>query len=149
MDRRAIVRIGLRFGALSGAFALMVQLVSFYIAGEQDLLTITAGLTLEVLIIGEAGRLLGRQAGRLGAGVWTGGIAGGVSELIRQILARAAYPYSPAGRAAWHAMNATQRAQVTDPAYIVQNVLVGVGLVILLGAVYGGLGAWAELRARE
>lgn len=144
-----MVRTGLRFGALSGAFALTVQLVSFYVVGEQDLLTITAGLTLEVLIIGEAGRLLGRQTGRLGAGVWTGGIAGGVSELSRQILARVAYPYSPAGQAAWHAMNATQRAQVTDLAYIVQSVLLGVGLVILLGAVYGGLGAWAELRARE
>jgi hypothetical protein len=148
MDRRAIVGTALRFGALSGVFAVVVQLISFYIVRGDNRLTITAGLTLEVLIIGEAGRLLGRQTGRLAAGIWTGGIAGGLSELIRQTLARVVYPYSPAGQAAWHVMNAAERAQVTDPTYIAQNVLVSVGLVILLGLLYGGLGAWAEVRAK-
>jgi len=36
MDRKAIVRTALLLGAVSGVFALAVQLISFYIIRDQD-----------------------------------------------------------------------------------------------------------------
>lgn len=149
MDRPTIVRTGLLFGAISGGFALAVHLGSFFTLGDENLLTITAGLTLQVLIIGEAGRVMGLASGRLSGGVWTGAIAGGLSEALSHSLARAAFPYTPAGRAAFHALTPAQWAQVTDPQYIALNLVASVVSLIVLGALYGGLGAWAEVRAKQ
>jgi len=149
MDRRAIGRTGLLFGAVSGVFALAVLLVSFYIVREESPLTFIAGAVLELLIIGEAGRVLGRQMGRVAAGGWTGAIAGGVSELIKDALGRVAFLYSPAGQAAHHALSPAGWALLTDPPYIAQSLLVSVVSLIVFGALYGGLGAWSEVRAKQ
>src|SRR2546428_7709978 len=118
MDRQAIVRTGLLFGAVSGVFALAVQLVGFYIIRDQNPWTSIAGAMLELLIIGEAGRVLGRASGRVAAGVWAGAIAGGLSELINHTLGDAAFTYSPAGQAAGGALTAGERGAVPDPPYL-------------------------------
>lgn len=150
MDRRAIVRTALLFGAVSGAFALAVQLVGFYIIREgPNPWTSIAGAMLELLIIGEAGRVLGRASGRVAAGVWTGAIAGGLSELTSHSLGDVAFTYSPAGQAAFRALNAAERAQVSDPQYIALSLFVSVIFLVAFGALYGGLGAWAEVRAQQ
>jgi len=140
---------GLRFGALSGLFELTVQLISFAVVSDNSLLTITAGLVLQALIIGEAGRLVARATGRLLPGAWTGALAGGLSELISHSLARAVFPVTPAGVAASHALTPSQWAQVNDPQYIALNLVVSVVSLIVLGALYGGLGAWTEVRPRQ
>lgn len=149
MDRRVIVRTALLFGALSGVFSLTLQLIGFYIIRDQNPWTSIAGAMLELLIIGEAGRVLGRGSGRVAAGVWTGAIAGGLSELINHSLGDVAFTYSPAGQAAFRALSAVERAQVSDPQYIVLSLLVSVVFLIAFGALYGGLGAWAEVRAKS
>lgn len=149
MDRRSIVVAGLRFGLLSGLFELAVQLISFAVVTDNNLVTITAGLALQALIIGEAGRLMARATGRLRAAAFTGAVAGGLSELISHSVARAVFPLTPAGVAASHALTPSQWAQVNDPAYIALNLFVSVVSLIVLGAVYGLLGAWSEVRWRE
>src|SRR2546428_3654060 len=125
MDRRAIARTGLLFGAVSGVFALAVQLIGFYIIRDQSPWTSIAGAMLELLIIGEAGRVQGRASGRVAAGVWTGAIAGGVSELINHTLQDVAFTYTPAGQAAFHALNAVGRGEGSDPPNIPFGLLVG------------------------
>src|SRR3989442_4446003 len=115
MDRRAIVRTGLLFGAVSGVFALAVQLVGFYIIRDQNPWTSIAGAMLELLIIGEAGRVLGRASGRVAAGVWAGAIAGGLNELINHTLGDAAFTYSPAGQGAWGPPTAGGPEHDSDP----------------------------------
>jgi hypothetical protein len=149
MDRRAIARKGLLFGAVSGLFALVVQLIGFYLIRDQSPWTSIAGAMLELLIIGEAGRVTGRASGRVAAGVWTGAIAGGVSELINHTLGDVAFTYSPAGQIAYRALTAVERAQVSDPTYIAESLLLSVLFLIAFGALYGGLGAWAEVRAKQ
>ncbi len=149
MDRRAIVRTGLLFGAVSGVFALAVQLIGFYIIRDQNPWTSIAGAMLELLIIGEAGRVLGRASGRVAAGVWAGALAGGLSELINHTLEDVAFTYSPAGQAAFRALSAVERAQVSDPQYIALSLVVSVVFLIAFGALYGGLGAWSEVRAKQ
>jgi hypothetical protein len=148
MDRRAIVGTALRFGAISGVFALCVQLITFYVIRNQGPWTSITGAMLELLIIGEAGRLGGRTTGRVAAGVWTGALAGGLSELINHSLGDVAFPYSPAGHAAYQVLSAVERAQVSDPQYIILSLLVSVVSLVAFGALYGGLGAWAEVRAK-
>lgn len=149
MDRKAVVRTALLFGALSGVFALAVQLIGFYILRSQNPWTSIVGAMVELLVIGEAGRIQGRSSGRVAAGAWTGAIAGGISELINHNLADVAFTYSPAGQAAYRALSPVQRAQVSDPQYIVLSLLVSVAFLVLFGALYGGLGAWAEVRAKQ
>jgi hypothetical protein len=148
MDRRAVVGTALRFGLLSGVFALCVQVITFYVLRSQTPWTSITGAILELLIIGEAGRLLGRATGRVAAGVWTGALTGGLSELINHSLGDVAFTYSPAGHAAYRALTAVERAQVSDPQYIILSLLVSVVLLVAFGALYGGLGAWAEVRAK-
>src|SRR5437660_898208 len=148
MDRKALVRTALLFGALSGVFALTVQLIGFYVIRSQNPWTSITGAMLELLIIGEAGRIQGRSGGRVAAGAWTGAMAGGLSELINHSLGDVAFTYSPAGQVAYRALNAVERAQVSDPQYIVLSLLVSVVFLIVFGALYGGLGAWAEVRAK-
>lgn len=146
MKAIAIVRQGIIFGAITGVFALAVQLAAIFLPGESTPMTALTGSMLELLIIGSAGRRAGQRTRRAGVGTGVGAFAGGVSEVIHSIGGSLALALSPAGRAAFATLSPEAQAQASDPVVLGLFMVFRVGLLIGFGALFGWLGAWSAVR---
>jgi hypothetical protein len=145
-----VLREGLVFGLIAGAFALVVRLVSVFVTNEvmpsvfADFVTSALGL----LIIGGAGRKLAASTRSVGPAVAMGAIAGGISELFRTVVVDLILSYLPVGQAAFNRLSPLEQRQSSD----LGNLILTVGLVLALamafGALIGWLGAWSLLRFR-
>ena len=121
-----VLREGLVFGLIAGVFAVGVRLVAVFATNDvtptplSDFVTSALGL----LIIGGAARKLADSTRETTPGLQMGAIAGGVSELMRTLLAAIILSYLPVGQAAFNRLSPTaQRAASDTGTLIVKRVV--------------------------
>jgi len=145
-----VLREGLIFGVISGAFALLVRLVAVFatndLAGSMFSNYVSAGLGF--LIIGGAGRKLAASTKSTSAALQMGAIAGGISELFHTVVAAEILSYLPVGQAAFNRLSPLAKRQASDAAAQVLNLSLDLALAVIFGALIGWLGAWTLLRFR-
>jgi hypothetical protein len=147
---RLVVREGLVFGVIAGAFSLLVRLVSVIATNNvtptifSDFVTSALGL----LIIGGAGRKLAASTRGVGPAVPMGAIAGGISELFRTVLAALILSYLPVGQAAFNRLSPIEQRQSSDLGNLILTLGLDLALAMAFGALIGWLGAWSLLRFR-
>ena len=147
---RLVVREGLVFGVIAGAFSLLVRLVSVIATNNvtptifSDFVTSALGL----LIIGGAGRKLAASTRGVGPAVPMGAIAGGISELFRTVLAALILSYLPVGQAAFNRLSPIEQRQSSDLGNLILTLSLDLALAMAFGALIGWLGAWSLLRFR-
>jgi hypothetical protein len=145
-----VLREGLVFGVIAGAFSLLVRLVSVFATNDvmptvfSDFVTSAIGL----LIIGGAGRKLAASTRDVGPAVLMGAIAGGISELFRTVLADLILNYLPIGRAAFNRLSPIEQRQASDLGNLILTLGLDLALAMAFGAMIGWLGAWSLLRFR-
>ena len=145
-----VVREGLVFGVIAGAFSLLIRLVSVFATTEvtptvfSDFVTSAIGL----LIIGGAGRKLAASTRGVGPAVPMGAIAGGVSELFRTVVAALILSYLPVGQAAFNRLSPIEQRQASDLGDLIVTLGLDLALAMAFGALIGWLGAWSLLRFR-
>jgi hypothetical protein len=145
-----VIREGLVFGVIAGAFALLVRLVSVFATNDvtptvfSDFVTSALGL----LIIGGAGRKLAAATKGVGPAVPMGAIAGGISELFRTVLAALILSYLPVGQTAFNHLSPVEQQQAADLGNLIVTLGLDLALAIAFGALIGWLGAWSLLRFR-
>ncbi|TMB61613.1 MAG: DUF4175 domain-containing protein [Chloroflexi bacterium] len=145
-----VVREGLVFGVIAGAFSLLVRLVSVIATNNvtptifSDFVTSALGL----LIIGGAGRKLAASTRGVGPAVPMGAIAGGISELFRTVLAALILSYLPVGQAAFNRLSPIEQRQSSDLGNLILTLGLDLALAMAFGALIGWLGAWSLLRFR-
>jgi len=145
-----VLREGLVFGLIAGAFALLVRLVSVFATNDvtptvfSDFVTSAIGL----LIIGGAGRKLAASTKGVGPAVPMGAIAGGISELFRTVLAAVILSYLPAGQAAFNRLSPSEQRQASDLGNLIVTLGLDLALAMAFGALIAWLGAWSLLRFR-
>ena len=145
-----VLREGLVFGLIAGAFALLVRLVSVFATNDvtptvfSDFVTSALGL----LIIGGAGRKLAASTKGVGPAVPMGAIAGGISELFRTVLAALILSYLPVGQTAFNRLSPLQQQQAADLGNLIVTLGLDLALAMAFGALIGWLGAWSLLRFR-
>ena len=151
MERIGLVlREGLVFGLIAGAFALLVRLVSVFATNDvtptvfSDFVTSALGL----LIIGGAGRKLAASTKSIGPAVPMGAIAGGISELFRTVLAALILSYLPVGQTAFNHLSPLEQQQAADLGNLIVTLGLDLALAMAFGALIGWLGAWSLLRFR-
>ena len=151
MERVGLVlREGLVFGVIAGAFALLVRLVSVFATNDvtptvfSDFVTSALGL----LIIGGAGRKLAASTKGVGPAVPMGAVAGGISELFRTVLAALILSYLPVGQTAFNHLSSLERQQAADLGNLIVTLGLDLALAMAFGALIGWLGAWSLLRFR-
>ena len=145
-----IVREGLLFGFLAGAFALIIRVVAVLATNDLSPTILSNFVTtaLGLLIIGGAGRKLAAVTRSSTPGLQMGAIAGGISELFRTIVADIFLSYLPAGQAAYNHLTPTQKAAAVDTSKLIVNLGLELALAIIFGALIGWLGAWSLLQFR-
>jgi hypothetical protein len=145
-----VLREGLVFGLIAGAFAVGVRLVAVFATNDvtptplSDFVTSALGL----LIIGGAARKLAESTRETAPGLQMGAIAGGVSELMRTVLADIILSYLPVGQAAFNRLSPTAQRAASDTGTLIVNLSLDLALAIIFGALIGWLGAWSLLRFR-
>jgi hypothetical protein len=145
-----VLREGLVFGVIAGAFALLVRLVSVFATNDvtptvfSDFVTSALGL----LIIGGAGRKLAASTKGVGPAVPMGAIAGGISELFRTVLAALILSYLPVGQTAFNHLSRLEQQQAADLGNLIVTLALDLALAMAFGALIGWLGAWSLLRFR-
>jgi hypothetical protein len=145
-----VLREGLVFGLIAGAFALLVRLVSVFATNDvtptvfSDFVTSALGL----LIIGGAGRKLAASTKSIGPAVPMGAIAGGISELFRTVLAALILSYLPVGQTAFNHLSPLEQQQAADLGNLIVTLGLDLALAMAFGALIGWLGAWSLLRFR-
>jgi hypothetical protein len=145
-----VLREGLVFGVIAGAFVLLVRLVAAYATNDvtptsfSDFVTSALGL----LIVGGAGRKLAALTKTTSAGLQMGAIAGGISELFRTVVAAIILSYMPAGQAAFNKLSPLAKREASDMGSLIVNLGLDLALAITFGAMIGWLGAWSLLRFR-
>jgi hypothetical protein len=145
-----VIREGLVFGLIAGAFALLVRLVSVFATNDvtptvfSDFVTSALGL----LVIGGAGRKLAASTKGVGPAVPMGAIAGGISELFRTVVAALILAYLPVGRAAYNHLSPLEQRQSSDLGNLIVTLGLDLALAMAFGALIGWLGAWSLLRFR-
>jgi hypothetical protein len=145
-----VLREGLVFGVIAGAFVLLVRLVAAYATNDvtptsfSDFVTSALGL----LIVGGAGRKLAALTKTTSAGLQMGAIAGGISELFRTVVAAIILSYMPAGQAAFNKLSPVAKREASDMGSLIVNLGLDLALAITFGAMIGWLGAWSLLRFR-
>jgi len=145
-----VLRNGLVFGVIAGAFALVVRLVSVFATNDvtptvfSDFVTSALGL----LIIGGAGRKLAVSTKAAGPGLQMGAIAGGISEVFRTVVAAVILSYLPVGQAAFNRLSPSEQRQASEIGTLVINLGLDLALAMVFGALIGWLGAWSLLRFR-
>jgi hypothetical protein len=145
-----VLREGLVFGLIAGAFALLVRLVSVFATSDvtptvfSDFVTSALGL----LIIGGAGRKLAASTKGVGPAVPMGAIAGGISELFRTVVAALILAYLPIGQAAYNRLSPLEQRQSSDLGNLIVTLGLDLALAMAFGALIGWLGAWSLLRFR-
>ena len=143
-----VVRDGLLFGAIGGAFSVVVFLAAVYIAREFPLgiFSSLTGTVLTFLVFGAAGRKLATATRSTTAAWQMGAIAGGVSELIRTVAVSVFLSLSPTGQAIFNRLGASTQQAATDPASEIANLAVYLGAAIIFGGLAAWLGAWSLIR---
>jgi len=145
-----VVREGLVFGVIAGAFSLLVRLVSVIATNNvtpsvfSDFVTSAIGL----LIIGGAGRKLAASTRGVGPAVPMGAMAGGISELFRTVLGALILSYLPVGQAAFNRLSPIEQRQSSDLGNLILTLGLDLALAMAFGALIGWLGAWSLLRFR-
>lgn len=145
-----VLRAGLVFGVIAGAFALLVRLASVFATNEvmptvfSDFVTSAIGL----LIIGGAGRLVASSTRAIGPAIPMGAIAGGISELFRTVLAAVILSYLPIGQAAFNRLSPLEQRQASDLGNLILTLGLDLALAMAFGALIGWLGAWSLIRFR-
>ena len=145
-----VLRDGVIFGLIAGAFALLVRLVSVFATNDvtptvfSDFVTSAIGL----LIIGGAGRKLAASSRSVGPALPMGAIAGGVSELFRTVLAALILSYLPIGQAAFNRLSPIEQRQASDLGSVILTLGLDLALAMAFGALISWLGAWSLLRFR-
>lgn len=143
-----IVRDGLLFGTIGGAFSVVVFLAAVYIAREFPLGTFSSltGTVLTFLVFGSAGRRVAIATRSTTAAWQMGAIAGGISELIRTIAVSAFLTLSPTGQAIFNRMSPGAQQAATDTASQLANLAIYLGAAIVFGGLAAWLGAWSLIR---
>jgi hypothetical protein len=143
-----VLRYGLLFGLIAGAFALMVRLVAVFATNDVSPTALSDFVTsaLSLLIIGGAGRTLAVRTKTTTIGVQMGAIAGGISELIRTVVAAFILSYLPQGQAAYERLSPAAKRQAEDVGALIINLGLDLALAVVFGALIGWLGAWSMLR---
>lgn len=143
-----IVRDGLLFGTIGGAFSVVVFLAAVYIAREFPLGTFSSltGTVLTFLVFGSAGRRVAIATRSTTAAWQMGAIAGGISELIRTIAVSAFLTLSPTGQAIFNRMSPGAQQAATDTASQIANLAIYLGAAIVFGGLAAWLGAWSLIR---
>jgi hypothetical protein len=143
-----IVRDGLLFGLIGGAFSVIVFLAAVYITREFPLGTFSSltGTVLTFLVFGSAGRKLAMATRSTTAAWQMGAIAGGVSELIRTIAVSVFLTFSPTGQAIFNRMSTGAQQAATDTASQIANLAIYLGAAIIFGGLAAWLGAWSLIR---
>ena len=77
-----------------------------------------------------------------------GAIAGGLSELMRTVVAAIILSYLPIGQAAFNRLSPADQRAASDTGTLVLNLSLDLALAIIFGALIGWLGAWSLLRFR-
>jgi F0F1-type ATP synthase assembly protein I len=151
VSRLAVVlREGLVFGVIAGVFAVVVRLVAVFATNDitptalSDFVTSALGL----LIVGGAARKLAGTTGEATPGLQMGAIAGGVSELMRTVVAAIILSYLPVGQAAFNRLSPAAQRAASDTQTLIVNLSLDLALAIIFGALIGWLGAWSLLRFR-
>jgi hypothetical protein len=145
-----VLREGLVFGVIAGAFVLLVRLVAVFATNDvtptsfSDFVTSALGL----LIIGGAGRKIAASTKSTYAGLQMGAIAGGISEVFRTVVAAIILSYMPAGQAAFNKLSPVAKREASDLGSLIINLSLDLALAITFGAMIGWLGAWSLLRFR-
>jgi hypothetical protein len=145
-----VLREGVIFGVIAGAFALLVRLVSVFATNDvtptifSDFVTSAIGL----LIIGGVGRKLAASTRSIGPALQMGAIAGGISEIFRTVLAALILSYLPIGQAAFNRLSPIEQRQASDTASVILTLGLDLALAMAFGALIGWLGAWSLLRFR-
>jgi hypothetical protein len=145
-----VLREGLVFGVIAGAFALVVRLVAVFATNDvtptvfSDFVTSALGL----LIVGGAGRKLAASTRATVPGAQMGAIAGGISELFRTVVAAVILSYLPAGQAAFNRLSPIEQRQASDIGTLVISLGLDLALAMAFGAMIGWLGGWSLLRFR-
>ena len=138
------------FGLIAGAFALVVRLVAVFATNDvtptplSDFVTSALGL----LIVGSAARKLAESTHETTPGLQMGAIAGGLSELMRTVVAAIILSYLPIGQAAFNRLSPADQRAASDTGTLVLNLSLDLALAIIFGALIGWLGAWSLLRFR-
>ena len=145
-----VLREGLLFGVIGGLFALLVRLVAVYATHD---LTPTmfenfVSSALGFLIIGGAGRKLAASTKSTNPALQMGAIAGGISELFRNLVAALILTYLPVGQAAFDRLSPAAKRQAADTGAQLVNLGLDLAVVIVFGAMIGWLGAWTLLTFR-
>ena len=73
-------------------------------------------------------------------------LAGGISELMRNLVAAIIISYLPAGQSAFAHLTPAAKRAATDTSALAVALGQQLGLAIVVGAMIGWLGAWALLR---
>ena len=143
-----IVRDGLLFGTIGGAFSVVVFLAAVYIAREFPLGTFSSltGTVLTFLVFGSAGRRVAMATRSTTAAWQMGAIAGGISEVIRTIAVSAFLTLSPTGQAIFNRMSPGAQQAATDTASQIANLAIYLGAAIVFGGLAAWLGAWSLIR---
>jgi hypothetical protein len=138
------------FGLIAGVFALVVRLVAVFATNDvtptvfSDFVTSALGL----LIVGGAARKLAETTKETTPGLQMGAIAGGVSELMRTVVAALILSYLPIGQTAFNRLSPAAQRAASDTRTLIINLSLDLALAIIFGALIGWLGAWSLLRFR-
>jgi hypothetical protein len=145
-----VLREGLLFGVIAGLFALIVRLVAVLAtnqltpSGLSDFVTSALGL----LILGGAGRKLAALTRDTTPGLQMGALAGGISELIRNLGGAIILAYLPIGQAAFNHLTPSQKQAASDTSKQIINLGLSLGVAVVFGALIGWLGAWSLMQFR-
>jgi hypothetical protein len=145
-----VLREGLVFGLIAGAFALLVRLVSIVATNDitPTMFSNFATYAIGLLIIGGAGRKIAAVTRSTSPAVVMGAIAGGISELIHTVVAAIIVSYLPIGQAAFTRLTPLEQRQASDVGYVMLTLALILALTMMFGAIIGWLGAWSLLRFR-
>lgn len=143
-----VLREGLVFGLISGAFALTVRLVAVFATNDITPTTLSDFVTsaLGLLIVGGAARKLAASTGSLTPSWQMGAVAGGISELFRTVVAAIILSYLPVGQAAFAHLSPQAQHEASDTGTLVLNLALDLALAMTFGGLIGWLGAWSILR---
>ena len=143
-----VLREGLIFGVLAGVFALIIRLVALLATNSAMPNPFSSFVTtaLTLLIIGGAGRKLAATTGTTTPSLQMGALAGGITELMRNLVAAIIISYLPAGQSALAHLTPAARQAASDTGGVAIALGQQLGLEIVVGAMIGWFGAWALLR---
>jgi len=145
-----VIREGLVFGVIAGAFAVLLRLVALYATHDltPTMFSNFVNSALGFLIIGGAGRKLAASTKTTNPALQLGAIAGGISSLFYAVVATLILSYLPAGQAAFDRLSPVAKREATDTGVQLFNLGLYLAAGIVFGAMIAWLGAWSLLTFR-